>query len=109
MARRMLLCGACSERYPVGDHTSYSPTSYEPVEWTRLVMGHARLPTQEQRTIYVDGVSFTLDADYYECDRCDTPISEGDSVGCLTIWRDTLEFAPLDWEQGFIQPVPEEN
>ncbi len=99
-----VLCGRCGNEFltrlshtkPIGELPS------DPGWLYRLTFGQARQPTQEQRTIGVNGIPHYLSTDHYTCDLCDAKILPGQNACCRTMHRDG-EAAP-DWEFEYLNP-----
>ena len=98
---RRLLCSSCSKHEPCDKKLLYAESWPDPAEFIRVRTGQAKLPTQEQRTLYVDGDPQHLSLDGFNCDFCSALIKPGDPITAETIWLGTQR-EPKPWEDEFL-------
>jgi len=98
-----LLCDECGSKYePTLKKEVYARSDFEPAEYIRVIKGIAKIPTREQRMMYINGEPLPLDMDGYDCDMCHAKIMPDDKATCLTIWTERRP-TPALWEKDFIQ------
>lgn len=102
MSRR-LLCVQCGrDRGSDGTRLLYSASELgEPAEYERVVWGHAKHPTRDQRRLYVNGEPIELDLGGFDCDRCGARINPGDRACCSTAFLEGQAIG--QWEKEYLQ------
>lgn len=106
---RWMVCDVCirvpmfGARAPLidGRYELFAASADGPAEYVRVQRGRARIPTQTQRTMYINGAAVLMDTASWNCDHCNAEIRPGDPAATITVWRaDRPE--PPEWESDFV-------
>ncbi len=84
---RDLLCADCAREFSARVGHDIGDLPDDPGWVFRIVHGVARQPTQEQRTITVNGEPSLMSTDEYTCDLCGRGIKPGQIACCRSIFR----------------------
>ncbi len=100
---RHLNCVKCSEGKEAGVRMLYAQSGPDPAEYERVTWGIAKQPTQQQRTVVINGEPILMDTVAFNCDCCNAQIKPGDRCYGWTVWLGGQR-EPQLWESEFLEP-----
>lgn len=108
---RHCYCASCGDRWmarygftaPGARKILEETTAGEPSEWARVRVGIAKLPTENLRTVRINGEPILMEIDHWDCDNCNASIHVGERAVCVSVWQPARRPAPPAWEVEYIE------